>query len=245
MATRQRRPSDFEDLDLHREPYKYNEQLVDTFHAPSPLRHAGRHLSAIALLNFLLTMCIVSSGFYLPQRMALFGLDGDWADWVVVLFAAGTLIGGLTIPYTLPLMRSHSVPLSLLLMLIGYTVLCNARGWPVFLLTGLLVGLGYGILLPLLFDKAAYLSRGHHRTWHLVIILAATYVGIAVTPLFDRLIGNYYHLPSPAMAGYTVFPFMASAIVIAIVTIVCTLRPHEFMFKTEGKYYHKNSAGAN
>lgn len=241
---RQRRPSDFGELDLYREPYKYDEQLVDTFHAPSPIRHAGRHLVAIAVLNFLLTMCIVSSGFYLPQRMALFGLDGGWADWVVVLFAVGTLAGGLTIPYTLPLMRSHTVPLSLLLMLIGYTVLCNARGWIVFLLAGGLVGTGYGILLPLLFDKAAYLSRGHHRTWHLVIIFAATYVGIAITPLFDRLLSNYFHLPSPAMAGYTIFPFMSAAIIVAIVTILCTLRPHEFMFKTEGKYYPKTPAGS-
>lgn len=242
---RQRPLSDIERLDLYREPYKYDEQLVDTFHAPSPLRHAGRHLIAIAVLNFALTICIVSSGFYLPQRMAVFGLDAGWSDWVIVLFAAGTLIGGLTIPYTLSLMRSHTVPLSLLLMLVGYTVLCNARGWTVFLLAGGLVGLGYGILLPLLFDKAAYLSRGHHKTWHLVIIFAATYIGIAVTPLFDRLINTYFHLPSPAMAGYTVFPFMSAAIVIAIITIVCTLRPHAFTFKTEGKYYRKNPAGTD
>lgn len=240
MAMRPRPLSDIEELDLHREPYKYNEQLIDTFHAPSPLRHAGRHLIGIALLNFVLTMCIVSSGFYLPQRMSFFGLDMGWSDWVIVLFAIGTLIGGFTIPYTLQWMRSHTVPLSLLVMLIGYTVLCNARQWPIFLFAGGLVGLGYGILLPLLFDKASYLSRGHHKTWHLVIIFAATYVGIAVIPLFDRLISIFFHLPSPAMAGYTVIPFMSASIIIAIITIICTLRPHEFTFKTEGKYYRKN-----
>lgn len=232
---------DVETAELRREPYKYDESLVDTYHAlPSPCR-SRRRLAAVAATCLVLTTAVTTVGRCLPLRMPAVGIGGEWSDWAVATLVGGMMAGGCLLRPLLRIGRSHSVGLALLTMLVAATVLCHARTARAFLVAAAGMGGAYSFLLCLLFDKTATLARRRRSLMPAATMIAALWLGIALAPLALRGTARAVGTTTAAVAA-SAGPLMIVALVLAALTIVCTLRPHAFAFKAETRLYRRPTA---
>lgn len=240
MSQSERTLRDVETAELQREPYPYDETLVARYQAaPSP-RRTRRRLASVAALCFVLTAAVTTVGRCLPLRMLAVGLGAEWGDWAVAALVGGMILGGCLLVPLLRVGRSHSVGLALLAMLVGCAVLCHVRTARSFIGAAAVTGAAYSFLLCILFDKAATLSGRRRSLVPAAAMIAALWMGIALVPLSLHMAARTSILPAATSAAIIMsspWPLMIVAVALAALTILCTLRPHDFAFKTEARLY--------
>lgn len=97
-----------------------------------------------------------------------------------------------------------------------------------------LVGFGYGVFQPLIYDKATQIVTDPAKsTLALAIVLAANYVSVSVTPfIVDGLrdIFDPHHLNNA-------FPFILNSVLLGIFTFIVIIFRKSFVFRIDRSYY--------
>ena len=97
-----------------------------------------------------------------------------------------------------------------------------------------LVGFGYGVFQPVIYDKATQIVTDPAKaTLALAIVLAANYISISATPFivdFFRDIFDPHHLNNA-------FAFEFNAILLAAFTVIVIVLRKSFVFRIDKSYY--------
>ena len=95
----------------------------------------------------------------------------------------------------------------------------------------ILTGLGYGVMQPLIYDKAAIIAPPHLATQALSIVMAANYIAIILCPFIIDFARKIVHSHSHT------FGFALNAIIAAIVAFVALLGRRDFVLGLDKSYY--------
>ena len=98
-----------------------------------------------------------------------------------------------------------------------------------------LSGLGYGIMQPIIYDKAAIIAPPHLATLALSYVMSVNYLAIVVCPFIVDGFRDIFHTQSE------LFPFFFNGALLAIMFVVAIAARRDWTLGLDESYYSKSN----
>lgn len=188
-------------------------------------------MASIVILYFGITFFVVVLSYYLPFLLANHGIDASKVGTITAIFFFAIFLPGFILPLIVRIFRRRTVFFAMLSIAIGLGLLCIGYTMPLLCTGAFLMGWGYGIIQPTVYDKATRaVNSPSKNTMALAIILATNYVAITIAPFvidgIRDIIGSKSNL----------FPFELNVVLALIYSLVILLRRDAFAFDTNPDY---------
>ena len=139
--------------------------------------------------------------------------DPDISGTYISVFFLAMTIPGLFINNIIGWLRSYTNVYSSAAIALGF-VLFLVKGGPVLLTIGvILIGLGYGCMQPIIYDKTSTSTAESHATFALALVMAMNYMAIITYPFILEILQGIFSTD----ASY--FPFLFSTILAGIFAV--------------------------
>ena len=192
-----------------------------------------RHLVVLTLFYFVITYASLVVTFDTAFLFEKYHIKQELAGVSISLFFLAIMVPGLFINRIIAVTRSYTNAICSLLLTVGLLCLAIFRT-PLMLILGVILsGLGYGVMQPLIYDKAAIIAPPNLATKALSIVMAANYTAIILCPFIIDFVKKIIDSHSAT------FSFTLNTIVAAIVTIIAFIWRQDFALGLDKSYYEK------
>lgn len=207
--------------------------------APEPagsdqLKHTAidrRKLIGLMLLYFFITYSVLVITFYASFLIDDYRIDSSFSGFMISAFFLAIMLPGFFINYIISVLRSYVNVVSLASIAAGLVVVGVFRS-PYLLLAGsILAGLGYGVMQPLIYDKAAVIAPPRLATLALSFVMAVNYLSVMVCPFIVDFFRDVMH------AHGETFPFMLNAALTVLVMIAAWVGRSGYTLGLDSSYY--------
>ena len=167
------------------------------------------------LFYFLITYCSLVVTFNTSYIAASAHLDATRSGFIISLFFLAIMAPGFVLNAVIRWLGNAVNLWSLIVM--GAGLLLMSLPHPSFskLATGAnLAGLGYGVMQPIVYDKAATNSPPSEATLALSLVMAVNYLAIVVAPFLIEATNRVFHTSSYR------FAFLCNGLITLIIAIV-------------------------
>lgn len=194
---------------------------------PSNFRKNGfsyGRLAGICSLYFMVTSLTIVISYYSPFLVNHRGWGESITGTVTALFFLFIFIPGFFLNPILKFLKNRTIHVCLAIIAAGLAlyVFCPTRF--TLCLGAMLCGFGYGVIQPVMYDKATRtVNQPSRATLSLSILLAANYIAIVITPFFIDEVMRCIHLQSDFR-----FPFMFNLVLSVIVLVTALLFRRRF-----------------
>ncbi len=173
--------------------------------SPDPTKHNWP--IALMFLYYFITFIVLTVPFNLSIYMeALKFKNPDISGTYIAVFFLAMTLPGLFINNIINWFRNYTNVYSAIAITLGF-ILLLVKGGPVPLTVGvLLIGLGYGCMQPVIYDKTSTSTVESHATFALALVMAMNYMAIITYPFILEILQDIFS----ADASY--FPFLLSTI---------------------------------
>lgn len=193
----------------------------------------SRTVSLTAVYFFVCYATVIVS-YYAPFLMQSRGLHSSDVGTVTAIFFLAVFLPGFILPFIIKMFRQATLIVCSLSMAGGIMLMSMASSLWLLCVASVLVGFGYGVFQPLIYDKATQIVTVPAKaTLALAIVLAANYISISATPfIVDGLrdILDPHHLSQS-------FPFILNAVLLCIFTVIVLVFRKSFVFSIDQSYY--------
>lgn len=190
----------------------------------------SRIVGLIALYAFT-TYAVTIISYYLPFLIQEDHLSSDITGTVTALFYLAVFLPGFILPYVIRLFGQRTSLLAALSIAAGLLLMAVAREHFLLYIAALLMGFGYGVFQPVIYDKATYtVTDGRKSTLALAIVLSVNYIAVAVTPFIVDFFRNIFGITGNH------FPFMFNFILTMLFAVVVVIRRRTFTFRMSNEY---------
>ena len=194
-----------------------------------------RHLTVLTIFYFVITYASLVVTFDTAFLFEKYHIRQQLAGVSISLFFLAIMVPGLFLNKIISVTRSYTNAICSLLLCLGLLCLAIFKTPSMLIIGVVLTGLGYGVIQPIIYDKAAIIAPPHLATRALSIVMAANYIAIILCPFIidaaRRLTGSSSHT----------FGFTLNAIVAAIVTLVALAGRGDFVMGLDKSYYNAES----
>lgn len=192
-----------------------------------------KRTAGVFLTYMSITCLTIVISYYSPFLIDRYGWDESVTGTVTALYFLFIFLPGFFLPQILKAFRDNSSIFCALFIILGLGLFAFTRSPWTFGAGAILCGFGYGVLQPLMYDKATRIvNQPRKATLALSIILSANYIAIVVTPFIIDGIGNLLGF------GRTgIFPFVFNFILSALFLAVVILNRHRFCLAIPSTYY--------
>lgn len=161
----------------------------------------------LMLLYFFITFVVLTVPFNLSIYMENLKIGtGDLSGTLISVFFLSMTLPGFFINNIIRWLKTYTNVISLFAIAIGF-ILFMLKGGPVLLTLGvILIGLGYGTMQPIIYDKTADSTVNTHTTLALALVMAMNYMAIITYPFILQGLQNIFSADS------AYFPFLFSTI---------------------------------
>ncbi len=176
----------------------------------------------LSVYGLALGACLIMLIYYaIATNMALYleesNLGGSEIAGIVVAFTTvGGMVTSILLVHLETLMKGYLIPLSLLIMGIGFTGLAFTHSIPVVLISVFCVGFGQGVIFPLINVKTLSQVDPYHSDKVIAIVSSMIYVGQFLSPIVLDTIGRITGQPTIRFQ----YSVIAVSMVIAFVTML-------------------------
>lgn len=186
---------------------------------------------SIVFLYFGITFFVVVLSYYLPFLLAKHGIDASKVGTITAIFFFAIFLPGFILPLIVSFFRRRTVFFAMLSIALGLGLMCIGYTMPLLCTGAFLMGWGYGIIQPTVYDKATRaVNSPSKNTMALAIILATNYVAITIAPFvidgMRNLIGSKSNL----------FPFELNVVLAVVYALVILVYRDAFAFDTNPDY---------
>lgn len=183
-------------------------------------------------LYFFLSYSVIVISYYLPFLMQGYKMSSSDLGMVTSLFFLAIFLPGFILPVVIRVLKQHTMLVSTLLMAAGLILMVAGENLIILSIASLLVGFGYGVIQPIVYDKAAdSVVNQKKETLALSLVLAINYFSITVAPfmmdLFQKIAGNESNR----------FPFIFNFVLMLLFAIVVWLNRKKFAFRMNEDYF--------
>lgn len=193
----------------------------------------SRTWSLIAVYFFVCYATVIVS-YYTPFLMQTDGLSVSDVGTVTAVFFLAVFMPGFFLPAVVKVCRQSTLIVSSLVMAVGVMMMAICHSFALMCVAAVLVGFGYGVFQPLIYDKATQIvTEPVKATLALAIVLAANYISISATPFIVdgiRSLFDPHHL-------YNSFPFILNSVLLYVFTAVVLIFRKSFVFSIDPSYY--------
>jgi MFS family permease len=172
----------------------------------------------LVLFYFAITYTSLIVTYNTSYVATLAGMDSSEAGVVISLFFLAIMAPGLMLNRLIAIFGRAVNLWSLIAMCVGLALMSLQHPTSLSLTIGaILTGLGYGVMQPIIYDKAATNAPPHLATLSLAIVMTTNYFAILVAPFMIDGIDHLFHT-----TGHT-FAYLFNSIVVLIIAIVTAL----------------------
>jgi len=190
-----------------------------------------RHLIVLTLFYFVITYASLVITFDTAFLFEKYKIDQKLAGLSISMFFLAIMLPGLFLNRIIKITRSYTNIICSLLLTIGLLFMAIFHTPGMLFIGVILSGLGYGVMQPLIYDKAAIIAPPHLATQALSIVMAANYTAIILCPFIIDLARKLLHAHSEN------FGFALNAVIAAITTIVVIFKGKDFALGLDKSYY--------
>lgn len=200
--------------------------LSHTTPAPEPPTGAQRRqttlnhkmIAGLMLFYFAITYLSLVVTFNTSYLAADSGLSSTKSGLIISLFFLAIMAPGFMLNTIIKMLGSRVNLWSLIIMGLGLMITALTRPSMLSLSVGaVLTGFGYGIMQPIVYDKAATNAPPELATLALSWVMAVNYLAILVAPFLMDGIGHLFSTTKPS------FAFLANGIVTLLIAILTAL----------------------
>lgn len=222
------------------EPAKSNAEKEEANKQPRPIspnfHFSGKKaiglLFGIMLFYFMITYGTEVVSYYLPFSMEHYHLStGDVGVATAMFFAAAT-ISGFLLTKIISGLRQHTIQVALAFCILGLFLVGFVHYYWSFMLGVFIMGLGYGTIQPVLYDKTSYIApTAAKSTAYFSYLLTCNYIGISIVPFIISAAKRMFNAGSDPD-----FSFIFNACVLLIVLGVAIWKRHSFIFEADPQF---------
>lgn len=192
-----------------------------------------RHLTVLTIFYFVITYVSLVITFDTAFLFEKYNISQHLAGISISLFFLAIMLPGLFLGKIISVTRSYTNVISALILTIGLALMAFFKTPTLLIIGVILAGAGYGIMQPLIYDKAAIIAPPKLATKALSIVMAANYTAIILCPFIigaaRKLFANHSEQ----------FGFILNASVAAIVTLIAFIGKKDFALGLDNSYYDK------
>ncbi len=190
-----------------------------------------KHLALLTLFYFVITFVSLVVTFDLAFLFEKYHIEQSLSGVAISIFFLSIMLPGLFLNRLIGIMRGFTNIIALALLAIGLFVIAWSHDAPLSILGAALAGLGYGVMQPLIYDKAAIIAPPRLATKALAIVMSANYLAIILCPFIVDAARYLLHDQSKT------FPFMFNGIVAVATLIIALLWRNNFVLGLDNSYY--------
>ena len=190
---------------------------------------AARRRSVIGIMAFYLcvTICTIVISYYIPFVMSDYHQSSSDSGIVTGIFFLFITLAGFVLPETVKLLRNNTTVVCMCLMIGGLVIIALLHSLFTDIIAVMAIGFGYGLLQPIFYNKATLLAPTPDAATKVIsYVMAANYLGTAVTPLVFTGIGDLFHIP-----GHT-YTFWLGIGFLSVVLLLSIIYRNKFVFHT-------------
>lgn len=192
-----------------------------------------RHLWVLTAFYFVATYITLVITFDTAFLFEKYHISQHLAGISISLFFLAIMLPGLFLNRIIAVTRSYTNTLSAMAMTVGLLLLSISKS-PILLISGvILTGLGYGVIQPLIYDKAAIIAPPKLATKALSVVMAANYTAIILCPFIINAARRLFASHSEQ------FGFILNTSVAAVVTLIAFIGRRDFALGLDKSYYEK------
>lgn len=154
-------------------------------------------LTGLMVLYFFVTYCVLAIPLNLPFVMEQYKMDSDISGAVIAIFFLAITLPGFFINKLLDKMGRAVNWINLLLIAIGLVAIYASHHIVLFVIGSILVGFGYGIIQPLIYDKTSAVSTSSNVVMSLALVMSMNYLAVLISPFIIKLFGSIFTTTSP------------------------------------------------
>lgn len=190
-----------------------------------------RKLMQLMALYFFITFAVLVVPFYIAFLVDVYHFHATFSGVLIALFFLAIMLPGLLLSRLIHTLRGNINWMALLMIGIGLLGLGIFKNHLMMIFGCLLVGGGYGVMQPLIYDKAAIIAPPRSATLALSFVMAVNYLAIMVCPFIITLFRDMAQTQSDR------FPFFFNAILTLLVATVAFSRRTNFALGLDASYY--------
>ena len=200
--------------------------LAHTRPAPEPQASAQnrqttlnkRVIVGLILFYFAITYTSLIVTYNTSYVASLAGMKSSEAGVIISLFFLAIMAPGLMLNRIIAIFGKTVNLWSLIAMFVGLLLMSLRHPTALTLTMGaILTGLGYGVMQPIIYDKAATNAPPHLSTLALAIVMTTNYFAILVAPFMIDGIDYLFH------ADNHTFAYMFNSIVVLLIAVAAAL----------------------
>ena len=183
-----------------------------------------RHLVQLMLFYGLVTYVVLAVTFNLPFLMEAHHFSSGNSGLMISLFFLAIMAPGFMLDSLVKLLGNKTKLYSLLAIAIGLLLIwISPTEW--LIVPGcILVGLGYGIIQPLIYDKTVDTAIPQKTTLALAFVMVMNYLAILLSPFITDFFQWIFH------TGSQEFPFIFNLCITILIIYWAYAKKEEFLF---------------
>ena len=183
-----------------------------------------RHLVQLMLFYGLVTYVVLAVTFNLPFLMEAHHFSSGNSGLMISLFFLAIMAPGFMLDSLVKLLGNKTKLYSLLAIAIGLLLIwISPTEW--LIVPGcILVGLGYGIIQPLIYDKTVDTAIPQKPTLALAFVMVMNYLAILLSPFITDFFQWIFH------TGSQEFPFIFNLCITILIMYWAYAKKEEFLF---------------
>ena len=188
-------------------------------------------LVGLMLFYFFITYAVLAVAFYTAFLVDDYKIHSSFSGVLISLFFLAIMLPGLFIDRIIAWLKQNVNLVSLALVCAGLLCVGIFHGRAMLVVGVLLAGFGYGVMQPVIYDKAATIAPPRSATLALSFVMAMNYLAVMICPFIVDLFRHLFHTPSNR------FPFFFNAALALVVALVAWRRRENFTLGLEESYY--------
>lgn len=189
-------------------------------------RHRRLTLVTIMAIYCLATFGVEVVAYYLPFTMNHYHMTDSRVGVATAMFYAAATLSGFALTPFVKVLRGATVPIAIALCAAGLLATGLMHGYYTYLGAILIMGVGYGILQPVIYDKTSQLAPTPQRsTAYFAYLLTCNYVGISLVPFVISGARDLFHASADVN-----FSYLFNAALMGLLLIVSLIWRKKFAF---------------
>ncbi|MDE7418652.1 MAG: MFS transporter [Muribaculaceae bacterium] len=186
---------------------------------------------ALIGVYFFITFASISISYYCPFLIEKKDWSASLSGTITAIYFLFILLPGYFLPFFMKVLKGNTFFWAAVMMLVGQALFVFCADSVTMCIGAALVGLGYGISQPVIYDKAAQCVNDEKKaTMALSFVLTANYLAIVVSPFLIGALRDIFHVA----AGGT-FAFLISFILLIAYAIITFIMKKKFAFSVSAQ----------
>lgn len=177
------------------------------------------------IIYFILTYGALVISYYLPFTMASYGLSTAKVGVATSMFYLSATLAGFGLSKVIKVTGVWTFQFSLILITISLFCVGFIHTYASYILGVFMIGLGYGLIQPILYDKTSYLAPTDAKsTEYFAILLTSSYIALSCIPFIVEFFGTFIKGNDDPS-----FPFILNGVILGILSIVVVVKHKSFV----------------